>query len=234
MHLMLHRNDARGRRRGGQCGQGQCAEDGRGAGEAKSIVKQNATRPLSGPTECRERVQQVVPDNRATSGTFSFVSDSRPMDEQDIKAKTGVEGLDHVLAGGLAPGRVYLLEGSPGTGKTTIAAQFLLEGASGARPGSTSRFPRPKKSLRETARSHGWAFEAPEQDFRTRRRPKACSTTSSSKACFTRPISNWAKRPSAFSRRSRRILRSGSCSTACRKSGCLRKARCVIGARCSR
>src|SRR3712207_8744695 len=46
------------------------------------------------------------------------------------KARTGVLGLDDILVGGLSPGHVYLLEGSPGTGKTTIALQFLLEGRS--------------------------------------------------------------------------------------------------------
>ena len=45
------------------------------------------------------------------------------------KAKTGVEGLDDILAGGLSRGNVFLLEGAPGAGKTTIAMQFLLEGA---------------------------------------------------------------------------------------------------------
>ena len=43
-------------------------------------------------------------------------------------APTGIEGLDDVLCGGLARGRFFLLEGNPGTGKTTIALQFLMEG----------------------------------------------------------------------------------------------------------
>ena len=51
------------------------------------------------------------------------------MREETPKAATGVAGLDEVLAGGLVRGRVYLIEGSPGTGKTTIATQFLLSGA---------------------------------------------------------------------------------------------------------
>ena len=44
------------------------------------------------------------------------------------KLLTGIPEFDRVLRGGLAKGRVHLLEGSPGTGKTTIAMQFLLEG----------------------------------------------------------------------------------------------------------
>ena len=45
------------------------------------------------------------------------------------KAKTGVVGLDDILVGGLSRGHVFLLEGNPGAGKTTIALQFLIEGA---------------------------------------------------------------------------------------------------------
>lgn len=48
---------------------------------------------------------------------------------------TGIEGLDHILGGGLPQGRVYLVEGTPGTGKTTGALQFLLEGARHNEPG---------------------------------------------------------------------------------------------------
>jgi circadian clock protein KaiC len=44
-------------------------------------------------------------------------------------AQIGIAGLDDVLGGGLEKNRVFLVEGSPGTGKTTIAAQFLMTGA---------------------------------------------------------------------------------------------------------
>src|SRR5205807_2191458 len=44
------------------------------------------------------------------------------------RVKTGINGLDDILSGGLPRNHLYLLEGDPGTGKTTVALQFLLEG----------------------------------------------------------------------------------------------------------
>ena len=44
------------------------------------------------------------------------------------RCSSGIEGLDDILGGGLPSGHVYLLEGEPGTGKTTIALQFVAEG----------------------------------------------------------------------------------------------------------
>ena len=80
------------------------------------------------------------------------------MDSHDSKARTGIEGLDDILAGGLRRGRVYLLEGSPGTGKTTIAAQFLLEGAARGEAGLYVTLSETEEELRESAQSHGWDF----------------------------------------------------------------------------
>ena len=50
-------------------------------------------------------------------------------DGERQRISTGSPDLDEILAGGLDPERVYLYEGAPGTGKTTLAIQFLLEGA---------------------------------------------------------------------------------------------------------
>ena len=53
------------------------------------------------------------------------------MSDRDVAtdhALTGIRGLDDVLGGGFTPNRLYLLEGMPGSGKTTLAFQFLMEG----------------------------------------------------------------------------------------------------------
>jgi circadian clock protein KaiC len=82
-----------------------------------------------------------------------------------MKARTGICGLDEVLAGGLRRGRVYLLEGSPGTGKTTIASQFLLEGAEQGERGLYITLSETEAELRESALSHGWDFASPNEIY---------------------------------------------------------------------
>ena len=87
------------------------------------------------------------------------------MNDLQTKAATGVTGLDDILVGGLRRGRVYLLEGSPGTGKTTIAMQFLLEGAERGERGLYITLSETEKELRESARSHGWDLADPIEVF---------------------------------------------------------------------
>jgi circadian clock protein KaiC len=72
------------------------------------------------------------------------------------RARTGVPGLDDILAGGLAVGRVFLLEGTPGTGKTTIALRFLIEGAKEGEQGLYITLSETAHELRTAAASHGW------------------------------------------------------------------------------
>ncbi|CAN5463430.1 ATPase domain-containing protein [soil metagenome] len=74
-------------------------------------------------------------------------------------AKTGVEGLDDILAGGLTRGHFYLIEGQPGAGKTTVALQFLLEGASRGEQCLYITLSETERELRDGARSHGWELD---------------------------------------------------------------------------
>ena len=75
------------------------------------------------------------------------------------KAALGVAGLDDVLGGGFVRNRLYLLEGSPGTGKTTIALQFLLSGARRGERGLYISLSETREELDETAQSHGWTID---------------------------------------------------------------------------
>ena len=76
-------------------------------------------------------------------------------DSSSAKAKTGVEGLDDILSGGLSRGHVFLLEGAPGSGKTTIALQFLLEGGSIGERCIYITLSETEEELRDSALSHG-------------------------------------------------------------------------------
>ena len=70
--------------------------------------------------------------------------------------KTGVPGLDDVLGGGLERGRLYLVEGNPGSGKTTIAMQYLMEGVRVGERALYVTLSETYKELEGVARSHGW------------------------------------------------------------------------------
>lgn len=69
---------------------------------------------------------------------------------------TGIAGLDDILNGGLPANRMYLIEGKPGTGKTTIALQFLLEGVRRQEPVLYITLSETEEELGAVARSHGW------------------------------------------------------------------------------
>ncbi|MGZ3376498.1 MAG: ATPase domain-containing protein [Phenylobacterium sp.] len=80
----------------------------------------------------------------------------------EADASMGISGLDNILAGGLARERVYLLEGSPGTGKTTTAMSFLRAGALLGEKTLYITLSETEEELRDTARSHGWNLDGVE------------------------------------------------------------------------
>lgn len=75
------------------------------------------------------------------------------------RVSTGVPGLDRILGGGLTPERMYLVEGTPGTGKTTFALRFLMAGAAQGEQGLYITLSETAIELRAVVDSHGWALD---------------------------------------------------------------------------
>lgn len=75
------------------------------------------------------------------------------------RALTGIKGLDEILGGGLPTKHLYLVDGEPGTGKTTLALQFLLEGVSKGERGLYVTLSESREELEAVASSHGWTLD---------------------------------------------------------------------------
>jgi circadian clock protein KaiC len=90
------------------------------------------------------------------SPSASEISTKDVMNTIDAQpSPTGIAGLDNILNGGFDPGRVYLIEGAPGTGKTTIAMQFLVAGVAAGKSALYVTLSETEAELRASARSHG-------------------------------------------------------------------------------
>jgi circadian clock protein KaiC len=77
----------------------------------------------------------------------------------DERCSTGVAGLDDILHGGFPRDRIYMIDGNPGVGKTTLALQFLLDGVRKGEQGLFVTLSETKAELEEVARSHGWSLD---------------------------------------------------------------------------
>jgi circadian clock protein KaiC len=80
-------------------------------------------------------------------------------DDDSARSKTGIPGLDGILRGGLPTSHVFLVEGEPGTGKTTLGLQFLIEGAKNNQPVMYITLSESEREIRKVARSHGWTLD---------------------------------------------------------------------------
>src|SRR4026208_1538510 len=78
---------------------------------------------------------------------------------REIRAATGIDGLDHALGGGFSPHSLYVGGGVPGSGKATLALQFLLEGARRGEPVLYVTLSENEEELNGVAESHGWALQ---------------------------------------------------------------------------
>jgi circadian clock protein KaiC len=85
--------------------------------------------------------------------------DLRQEEEELPKISTGNSGLDDILGGGIDPERMYLFEGQPGAGKTTLALQFLLEGVRRGEPTLYITLSETERELRLVAKRHGWSLD---------------------------------------------------------------------------
>jgi circadian clock protein KaiC len=83
-----------------------------------------------------------------------------PGSDEPETISTGSSGLDAILGGGIDSDRVYLIEGRPGTGKTTLALQFLLEGVRQGEPCLYVTLSESERELRSVVSRHGWTLAA--------------------------------------------------------------------------
>jgi circadian clock protein KaiC len=78
----------------------------------------------------------------------------------EARSRTGILGLDDILGGGFTRDRLYLVDGDPGAGKTTLALQYLLEGVREGEKGLYVTLSETREELNAVALSHGWSLDA--------------------------------------------------------------------------
>jgi circadian clock protein KaiC len=75
-----------------------------------------------------------------------------------LRSTSGVPGLDDILGGGFIPNRLYLIDGNPGAGKTTLAMQYMMEGARRGEKCLYVTLSETREELESVAVSHGWSL----------------------------------------------------------------------------
>jgi circadian clock protein KaiC len=106
-----------------------------------------------------ERQAELMKGNASLRSTAVMTLERRQERRQE-RIQTGISGLDDILNGGLPQGHLYLVEGDPGTGKTTLALQFLLEGVGRGESVIYVTLSESRKELEQVVHSHGWSTES--------------------------------------------------------------------------
>ena len=89
----------------------------------------------------------------------SDMDDDKHSFDELPRISIGNAGLDAILGGGIDPERMYLFEGQPGSGKTTLALEFLLEGVRAGERTLYITLSETERELRLVAKRHGWSLD---------------------------------------------------------------------------
>ena len=146
------------------------------------------------------------------------------------KAKTGIWGLDNILSGGFSRGHLFLVEGAPGTGKTTIALQFLMEGVQAGEKCLYITLSETERELREGAASHGWTLDDGIEVFELLPPESLLDSEQQQSLLYSSDLELGETTKQIFEAVTARG-RAGWCWTVCPRSGCWRKVRCGTGGR---
>lgn len=118
-------------------------------------------------TEARAPLRRSdLPQKSARDVDVIIVSLVAHMDERlnpdpgdDVRMSTGITGLDDVLEGGFPQGHFFLIEGEPGSGKTTLGLQYLMAGAKNGEKALYVTLSESKAEIEQVARSHRWCLD---------------------------------------------------------------------------
>src|SRR3982750_322052 len=114
---------------------------------------------LRAPSHPLKAPGSAIPAHVRQGVTSSRNARTRSMSQSIPRVPMGVPGLDEVLLGGLPAGHLYLVDGTPGVGKTTLALHFLLEGVRRGESCLYVTLSETKRELEAVALSHGWSLE---------------------------------------------------------------------------
>ena len=129
------------------------------ASSAEQVPKSDLGRVLPWPSYCDTPVASRLSARsqpRSVILTYSTAMAENIQAATPTRLASGIVGVDDILGGGLTPHRMYLVEGAPGAGKTTLALQFLLKGAELGEAGLYVTLSETKAELVAVAASHGW------------------------------------------------------------------------------